>query len=99
METPTQFTAAPAANSGLMWHFSDTRTDEGRVRFLLESTQPEAAAYLLAEGPGWSVQQRCESLDEAALLLAWVEQLPQSLYLQALNDLQVQQQFYQQSAA
>ena len=44
-------------------HFSDTRTDEGRVRFLLLSGQ----VALVAEGQGWQSSTLHDTLDDAAL--------------------------------
>lgn len=99
MDAHTSPNAAAAALCGCLWHFSDTRTPQGRVRFLLESAELSAPAHLLAEGPGWSAQQRCENLDDAALALAWLSQVPQDLYLQALSDVEDQRRFYASRAA
>jgi hypothetical protein len=65
-------------------HFSDTRTPEGRVRFLLQSGR----VRLLAEGLGWHFESTHATLEDAATFLAVVPRLPQSLYEQALNDLE-----------
>lgn len=65
-------------------HFSDTRTGEGRVRFLLS----QGRVILMAEGPGWSHESHHASLHDAATFLAVVTQLPQSLYQEALDDLE-----------
>ncbi len=91
--------AAPTAPSGSVWHFSDTRSEQGRVRFVLEGAHAGAAAWLLTEGPGWNAQQRHHDLHDAELALAWLPDLPQELYLQALSDLEQQRRFYNQSAA
>ena len=65
-------------------HFSDTRTDEGRVRFLLTSGRAE----LLAEGHGWSHQSSHATLQDAATFLAVVPQVSQALYEAALDELE-----------
>lgn len=71
-------------------HFSDTRTEVGRVRFLIAGSADtaQAAAELVAEGPGWCHRSRHANLDEAALLLAFLPQVPQPLYEASLHDLQ-----------
>lgn len=95
MKDFSQFAATPYASRGLLRHFSDTRTAQGRVRFLLEDLPCGGhTAHLHAEGQGWSVQQACPSLQDAALLLAYLPQVPQPLYLQALGDLEEQQRFF-----
>ncbi|GAA5501289.1 hypothetical protein Dxin01_01021 [Deinococcus xinjiangensis] len=65
-------------------HFSDTRTAEGRVRFLLASGR----AQLVAEGQGWSHVSSHATLHDAATFLAVVPKVSQTLYEQALNDLE-----------
>jgi hypothetical protein len=45
-------------------HFSDTRTPEGRVRFLLQSGR----VRLLAEGLGWHFEQALNDLERRAQL-------------------------------
>ncbi len=65
-------------------HFSDTRTDEGRVRFLLTS----GGVGLLAEGHGWSHQSTHATLQDAATFLAVVPQVSQRLYEAALDELE-----------
>lgn len=70
-------------------HFSDTRTEVGRVRFLLGSGH----VYLWAEGQGWHHHSNHADLEEAATFLAILPQVSQSLYLQALNDLEKQIKF------
>lgn len=67
-------------------HFSDTRTGEGRVRFLIVGGQVQ----LLAEGPGWHFESTHETLEDAATLLATVPAVSQGLYEQALLDLERQ---------
>ncbi|MFC5846944.1 hypothetical protein [Deinococcus petrolearius] len=64
-------------------HFSDTRTDEGRVRFLLLSGR----VTLLAEGRGWQSSTLHDSLDAAALYLAALPRVQGELYRRALDDL------------
>ncbi|MBB5374958.1 hypothetical protein HNQ07_000402 [Deinococcus metalli] len=70
-------------------HFSDTRTDQGRVRFLTHAGR----ASLKAEGPGWHHDSTHASLADAATFLAAVPQVPGELYRQALDDLERQMQF------
>lgn len=65
-------------------HFSDTRTGEGRVRFLIARGQVQ----LLAEGPGWHHESSHQTLEDAATFLAAVPSVPQRLYEQALSDLE-----------
>ncbi|MDO4262602.1 MAG: hypothetical protein Q4C67_00205 [Deinococcus sp.] len=65
-------------------HFSDTRTEVGRVRFLLAGR----CVQLVAEGPGWQHASEHRSLQEAAQLLAFLPQLPQQLYEESLADLE-----------
>lgn len=64
-------------------HFSDTRTGEGRVRFLLAG----GWVQLLAEGPGWHHASTHATLEAAATVLATVPGLPQALYERALDEL------------
>lgn len=70
-------------------HFSDTRTPEGRVRFLLTPDWVQ----LVAEGKGWQHQSRHLNLLEAADFLAIVPQVSQHLYEQTLGDLERQMAF------
>lgn len=70
-------------------HLSDTRTGEGRVRFLTGSGR----VRLVAEGPGWQHESTHATLEDAATFLAVVPRLPQALYEQALDDLERQPQF------
>ena len=73
-----------------MRHFSDTRTEVGRVRFLLIEDEGGStpAVELVAEGQGWSHHSEHRSLDEAAQLLAFLPEVPQPLYEASLNELQ-----------
>lgn len=64
-------------------HFSDTRTDEGRVRFLLLSGR----VTLMAEGQGWQSSSLHDTLDDAALSLATLPRVGGDLYRRALDDL------------
>jgi hypothetical protein len=70
-------------------HFSDTRTEWGRVRFLLQSSR----VGLMAEGPGWQHCSTHDTLADAATYLAVLPELGQSLYRQALDDLERQLAF------
>ncbi len=72
-------------------HFSDTRTEEGRVRFLLSPGRVQ----LLAEGPGWSHSSGHSSLHDAATFLAVVPNVGQALYEEALSDLERRMAFEQ----
>ncbi len=65
-------------------HFSDTRTSQGRVRFLLTSGR----VRLIAEGPGWHHDSLHAALEDAATFLAVVPGLDQDLYERALDDLE-----------
>ncbi|AFD24306.1 hypothetical protein DGo_CA0379 [Deinococcus gobiensis I-0] len=64
-------------------HFSDTRTDEGRVRFLVLSGR----VVLVAEGQGWQSSTLHDTLDDAALVLATLPRVGDDLYRRALDDL------------
>lgn len=64
-------------------HFSDTRTEEGRVRFLLHS----GAVQLVAEGHGWQHTSTHATLQDAATFLAVIPQVSQALYEEALAEL------------
>lgn len=64
-------------------HFSDTRTDEGRVRFLVLSGR----VALVAEGQGWQSSTLHDTLDDAALVLATLPRVGDDLYRRALDDL------------
>ncbi|OLV16339.1 hypothetical protein [Deinococcus marmoris] len=70
-------------------HFSDTRTDQGRVRFLLASGR----VCLMAEGPGWTHRSAHATLPEAATFLAVLPELCGELYRQSLDDLEHQLEF------
>ncbi|MFK7601341.1 hypothetical protein ACI3L1_03920 [Deinococcus sp. SM5_A1] len=70
-------------------HFSDTRTDQGRVRFLLTAGR----ACLMAEGPGWTHRSAHTTLTDAATFLAVLPRLGGELYRQALDDLEQQLAF------
>lgn len=70
-------------------HFSDTRTQEGRVRFLLAHNRVQ----LLAEGHGWQHTSTHASLHDAATFLAVVPQVSQALYELALSELDRRMQF------
>ena len=72
-------------------HFSDTRTEQGRVRFLVQSGRVQ----LTAEGQGWTHASRHATLEDAATFLAAVDQVPGSLYRQALDELERQVQVEQ----
>ncbi|WP_034388164.1 hypothetical protein [Deinococcus sp. YIM 77859] len=65
-------------------HFSDTRTGEGRVRFLIGA----GGVRLVVEGPGWQHGSTHATLEDAATFLAVVPGLSQELYEQALDDLE-----------
>lgn len=78
-----------AGSMNVTRHLSDTRTGEGRVRFLTGGGR----VRLLAEGPGWQHESIHATLEDAATFLAVVPRLPQSLYEQALDDLERQTQF------
>ena len=82
---------AYAADMNITRHFSDTRTGQGRVRFMLQSGRVQ----LTAEGPGWAHSSRHSSLDEAATFLAAVDRVPGALYRQTLDDLERQLQVEQ----
>ncbi|MFC4452917.1 hypothetical protein [Deinococcus sonorensis] len=69
-------------------HLSDTRTAEGRVRFLLQNGQ----VLLSAEGPGWTHQSTHLTLERAALQVALLPQVSQALYESALSELERQAQ-------
>lgn len=80
--------AAYAACMNVTRHFSDTRTEWGRVRFLLCSGR----VRLMAEGQGWQHESSHASLHDAATFLAVVPQVNGALYNQALDDLERQLQ-------
>ena len=89
-----------AAGMNVTRHFSDTRTDLGRVRFLIHTLSGRVT--LTAEGQAWHHSSVHDSLDAAAGFLALLPQVPQALYTQALDDLDRQVQFevqYGQQAA
>ncbi|WP_189072177.1 hypothetical protein [Deinococcus sedimenti] len=64
-------------------HFSDTRTEEGRVRILVQTSQ----FVLEAEGPGWHHRSVHPDLGDVTLELAWLPGLGACLYGQVLEDL------------
>ncbi|MBB5233686.1 hypothetical protein [Deinococcus budaensis] len=75
-------------------HFSDTRTGEGRVRFLLSAGRVRLVAEGLgADGRSWQWESSHATLEDAATFLAAVPGLGQALYVQALDDLKRQMQF------
>ena len=76
-------------------HFSDTRTGQGRVRFLLAAGR----VRLIAEGPGWQHSSVHPNLDDATLYLALLPHLPQCLYEASLDDLSRRLQWENGSAA
>lgn len=80
-----------AGNMTLVRHYSDTRTEVGRVRFLLT----DHGAQLMAEGPGWRHISEHGSLQEAAQMLAFLPEVPQQLYEQSLHDLHRRQSLEQ----
>lgn len=63
-------------------HFSDTRTDEGRVRFLLS----DQCVLLLAEGPGWQHSSRHDTMHDATNFLALLSEVSYDLYLKSLQE-------------
>lgn len=65
-------------------HFSDTRTPEGRVRFLLLS----GTVKLLAEGKGWSHESEHDTFQEATHQLAVLTRISSDLYHVALDELE-----------
>lgn len=73
-----------AVDMNVIRHFSDTRTEVGRVRFLIAGDR----ARLVAEGPGWSHDSSHATLHDAATFLAVLPQVPYPLYLEALDDLE-----------
>lgn len=72
-------------------HYSDTRTEQGRVRFLINASR----VSLRAEGQGWHHASTHATLGAAATFLAAVPQVPGELYRQALDALERQMQFDQ----
>ncbi|MFC4637415.1 hypothetical protein [Deinococcus hohokamensis] len=76
-------------------HFSDTRTDTGRVRFLVHAGR----VALIAEGEGWQHHSTHPSLNAAALFLATLSRVSGPLYERALRDLERAQRFEQAFAA
>ncbi len=75
--------AAYAYGMNVTRHFSDTRTDEGRVRILVQSGQ----FVLDAEGPGWQRRSVHANLGDVTLELAWLPGLGAGLYSAALDDI------------
>lgn len=73
-----------AQNMTIRRHFSDTRTEVGRVRFLLA----DQSVQLVAEGPGWQHCSEHRNFSEATQELAFLPQVPQRLYEASLEDLQ-----------
>ncbi|PTA68261.1 hypothetical protein [Deinococcus arcticus] len=67
-------------------HFSDTRTDTGRVRILIRA----GLVLLHAEGAGWHHSSQHGSLQDAALELAMLPEVGPELYARALSDLERQ---------
>ena len=69
-------------------HFSDTRTDEGRVRILVQSGQ----FVLDAEGPGWQRRSVHPDLGDVTVELAWLPRVSARLYAEVLQDIERQVQ-------
>ncbi|ADV66795.1 hypothetical protein [Deinococcus maricopensis] len=65
-------------------HLSDTRTDEGRVRVLIDG----ASVLLRAETHAWQHDSAHATLEDAALTLALLPEIPQALYEQSLADIE-----------
>ena len=80
----TVIPAGYAEDMNVIRHFSDTRTGEGRVRFLI----PQGRVRLVAEGPGWSHESTHAGLHDAATFLAVLPHLTDTLYQEALDDLE-----------
>ncbi|MFD1730963.1 hypothetical protein ACFSC4_07530 [Deinococcus malanensis] len=76
-------------------HFSDTRTNTGRVRFLVQFGR----VRLVVEGEGWQHHSTHSSLQDAATFLAAVPRLDHQLYERALCDLEQALLFEQHYAA
>lgn len=74
-------------------HFSDTRTEQGRVRFLLSAH----GVQLLAETQGWMHSSTHATLHDAATFLALLPQVSQTLYDEALSELERRLAFEKQS--
>ncbi len=91
----TSFEDAGAYAAGMLQHYTDTRTAEGRVRFLLDGPD----VLLSTEGQGWQRCERFASFHDAALALALDAQISQALYLRALDELYHQMHFYGQLGA
>ncbi|AWN24665.1 hypothetical protein DKM44_12355 [Deinococcus irradiatisoli] len=79
----------------MVQHYTDTRTAEGRVRFLLDGPD----VLLSTEGHGWQRSERFGSFQDAALALALDLRIPQALYVQALEELYHQLHFFGQPGA
>ncbi|MBZ9714279.1 hypothetical protein [Deinococcus multiflagellatus] len=67
-------------------HFSDTRTDTGRVRILIRA----GLVLLHAEGAGWQHSSQHHSVQDAALELAMLPEVSAELYASAISDLEQQ---------
>lgn len=67
-------------------HFSDTRTDEGRVRVLVRAGQ----VVVEAEGPGWRHHSVHPDLADATLELAWLPALSARLYGEVMREIERQ---------
>lgn len=65
-------------------HFSDTRTTEGRVRFLLLPGEVK----LVAEGQGWIHESVQDTFQEATHQLAALARVSSELYHAALDELE-----------
>lgn len=74
--------AAYAYGMNVTRHFSDTRTDEGRVRILVQSGR----LVLEAEGPGWRHRSAHADLGDVTLELAWLPGLGARLYGDVMED-------------
>ena len=79
----------------MLQHYSDTRTEEGRVRFLLDGQE----VVLVTEGHGWQQHEHFGTFHDAALALALNSRITQRLYVQALDDLYQQMNFFAQRGA
>lgn len=82
-------------DANMLQHYTDTRTGEGRVRFLLDG----ADVLLITEGQGWEHHSRFEGFQEAVLALALDHHVPQQLYVDALDELHQRMDFFSQLGA
>ncbi|GAA0518607.1 hypothetical protein [Deinococcus depolymerans] len=70
-------------------HFSDTRTEEGRVRILAVADR----VLLEAEGQGWQHRSVHLTLADATLELALLPRVGENLYEATLDDIERQVRF------